>query len=413
MKILHVNSSYPYGGAARAAYRIHKGLLRSGIDSRFLAQEVTSRDESIIGPQGVLARNIARIRPRAEQYALQYLGGGAKDYFSPAWFTFSNIRQTVVRQRPDIVHLHWVCGGSLNPQDLVRFDRPIIWTLHDMWPFTGGCHYAGNCVRYRAQCGQCPQLNRSGPQDVSSELYKRKQMAWQSLDISVAAPSRWIETSAKQSSLFQGKRIEMIPTGVELERFTPGEKQALRQDLGLPVTKKLILFGAVNATGDRRKGFDLLQLAIRKLGKVARDRVELVVFGSNLPNDPPDFGFPIHYLGRINDDRRLATVYSAADVMLVPSREDNLPNTAVESIACGTPVVAFNVGGMSDIVDHLKNGYLATPFETDSLARGIEWVLDDETRYPEIAVEARKKAVHSFDIAATAIRYRELYESLL
>jgi glycosyltransferase involved in cell wall biosynthesis len=233
------------------------------------------------------------------------------------------------------------------------------------------------------------------------------------LQLTIISPSRWLAACASQSSLFSGKRIEVIPTGIDLQTFRPGEKLSLRKDLNLPADKKLILFGAINATGDRRKGFDLLHAAIQNLSAETREQVEILVFGSNQPRNPPDFGLPVHYLGRITDDRRLVSIYTAADVMVVPSREDNLPNTAVESIACGTPVVAFDIGGMSDIIDHLQNGYLAPAFKADRLAEGIEWVLADMDRHQTISRAARKKAEDSFNITTTVDQYRSVYQSLM
>jgi len=186
-----------------------------------------------------------------------------------------------------------------------------------------------------------------------------------------------------------------------------------RAALGLPPHKKLLLFGAVNATGDQRKGFQFLPMAMQRLGQDLRKNIELVVYGSSEPRDPPDFGLPVHYLGNIQDDTALASLYSSVDAMLVPSREDNLPNSAVEAISCGTPVVAFRVGGLADIVDHKQNGYLANTFSADDLAHGIEWVLADDSRIASLSERARSKAVAKFDLGKVAGAYRSLYESLL
>jgi glycosyltransferase involved in cell wall biosynthesis len=262
-------------------------------------------------------------------------------------------------------------------------------------------------------CCDCPQLVRSGPRDLSQRLFQKKQSAWQALDLTLAAPSNWLAACASQSSLFSGKRIEVVPTGIDIDKFQPKEKQSVRRELRLPANRKLILFGAINATSYHRKGFDLLHNAIQNLSQDTREQVEILVFGSNKPDNPPDFGLRVHYLGRILDDERLVSIYSAADVMIVPSREDNLPNTAVESLACGTPVVAFDVGGMSDIVDHLGNGYLAPAFDVERMAKGIEWVLAEKNRYQIMSKEARTKVEDNFDIAATVNRYRSVYQSIL
>ena len=413
MKVLHINSSGIHGGAGRAAYRIHDGLRNAGIDSGYFTQDMVKNSPAIISPQDYVDNKMAIIRPYLERNAFKIFFGGAKVVFSPAWLSLSSTQEIVTRQSPDIVNLHWVCNSVLRPEDLTKFSRPILWTLHDMWPFTGGCHYSDGCLNYQQHCGDCHVLFQSSSNDISQSIHRRKQKAWDSLQLTIVSPSRWLAACASQSSLFSGRRIEVIPTGIDLETFRPGEKLSIRKDLKLPADKKLILFGAINATGDRRKGFDLLHGAIQSLSRNTREQMEILVFGSNEPRNPPDFGLPVHYLGRIIDDPRLVSIYSAADVMVVPSREDNLPNTAVESIACGTPVVAFDIGGMSDIIDHLKNGYLAPAFEADRLAQGIEWVLADNDRYQVISKEARRKAEDSFDITTTVNQYRSVYQSLL
>lgn len=195
--------------------------------------------------------------------------------------------------------------------------------------------------------------------------------------------------------------------------FKPINKTTAREIWDLPINKKLILFGAMSAISDHKKGFDLLYEGLKELASQWSDKAELIVFGASEPENPPDFGLPAHYLGRLHDDVSLSLLYAAADVMVVPSRQDNLPNTVVESLACGTPVVAFDIGGMPDMIDHQINGYLAKSFDVSDLAAGINWVLSDENRYKELCIKAREKAVACFDIETIARRYAELYKGVL
>jgi len=413
MKSLLINTSDISGGAARAAYRIHKGMQEIGISSKMLVQSKTSDDKSVIGPGNKLKRGLALLRPTFDSAFKKLFSGGSKTIFSPAWLPFSGILSQINSISPDIVHLHWICDGMLRIEELKRINKPIIWTLHDMWSFTGGCHYSDGCERFQQACGNCPQLNRSGKNDLSHSVLRRKKKAWSKLNITIVTPSTWLAECAKESSLFSGRRMEVIHNGLNLNLFKPINKTTAREIWNLPINKKLILFGAMSATSDRRKGFDLLYEGLRQLSAQWSDKAELVVFGSSEPENPPDFGLPVHYLGRLQDDVGLALLYSAADVMVVPSRQDNLPNTVVEPLACGTPVVAFDIGGMPDMIDHKRNGYLAKPFDNSDLAAGINWVLSDENRHKELCIKAREKAVACFDIKKVAGQYAELYRQVL
>jgi glycosyltransferase involved in cell wall biosynthesis len=411
MKSLLINTSDITGGAAIAAYRIHKGLQEIGISSKMLVQTKLSDDRTVIAPCTKVEKGLALLRPTLDSVFKKLFSGGSKTIFSPAWLPFSNILSQINSISPDIVHLHWICDGMLRIEELKRINKPIIWTLHDMWSFTGGCHYNDGCERFQQACGNCPQLNRSGKNDLSRSVLRRKKKAWSKLNITIVTPSTWLAECAKESSLFSGHRIEVIHNGFNLDLFKPINKTTAREIWDLPNNKKLILFGAMSAASDHRKGFDLLYEGIEQLSAKWSDRGELMVFGSSEPENPPDFGLPVHYLGYLYDDVSLALLYSAADVMVTPSRQDNLPNIVAESLACGTPAVAFDIGGMPDMIDHKVNGYLAKPFDVSGLAAGIDWVLSDDKRHKDLCLKARKKAVACFDIETIAKQYAELYES--
>jgi len=413
MKILQVNTSDISGGAAIAAYRIHKGLQGGGINSRMLVQSKLSDDKTVIGPDNKIKKGFAKLRPTLDSAVKKIFAGGAKTIFSPAWLPFSDIPSRIKSIAPDIIHLHWICGGMLRIEELKQINKPIVWTLHDMWAFTGGCHYSDGCDRFQQDCGNCQQLNRSSKNDLSRSILRRKKKEWNGLDITIVTPSRWLAECAKESSLFKNRRVEVIHNGLDLNLYKPIDKIFARKIWDWPIDKKLILFGAMSATSDHRKGFDLLYEGLKQLAAKWSDKAELVVFGSSEPENPPDFGLPVHYLGRLHDDISLALLYAAADVMVTPSRQDNLPNTVVESLACGTPVVAFDIGGMPDMIESQINGYLANSFDTSDLAAGINWVLSDNSRHKELCIKAREKAVACFDIEKIARQYTELYREVL
>ena len=382
------------------------------MNSKMLVQTKLSDDKTVICPGNKFKKGLALLRPTFDSTFKNLFSGGSKTIFSPAWLPFSNIPAQIDSISPDVVHLHWICNGMLRIEDLKRINKPIIWALHDMWAFTGGCHYSDGCDRFQQDWGNCSQLNGSSKNDLSRSILRRKKKAWAGLDITIVTPSNWLAECAKESSLFKGRRIEVIHNGLDLNLFKSIDKTTAREIWDLPINKKLILFGAMNATSDRRKGFDLLYEGLKQLAVKWSDKAELVVFGASEPENPPDFGLPVHYLGLLHDDVSLALLYSAADVMVTPSRQDNLPNIVVEPLACGTPVVAFNIGGMPDMIEHQINGYLAKSFDTSDLAAGINWVLSDENRHKELCIKAREKAVACFDIEKVVKQYESLYQEI-
>jgi glycosyltransferase involved in cell wall biosynthesis len=371
-------------------------------------------DHTILAPAGKLAKGWSKVVPSIDAIPLPSRVREERLAYSVQWLP-DRLLSRIGSLSPDIVHLHWINAGFVRIETLAKLNRPLVWTLHDMWPFTGGCHYSGECDRYTKSCGACPQLQSERERDLSRWVWRRKLDAWRDIDLTVVSPSRWLADLAARSSLFSNTRIEIIPNGLDLQRYKPIDKKLAKQLLGLSPEKKALLFGAVGATGDRRKGFHLLQPALQKLAGLEtwRDRLESVVFGSSTPADPPDFGFTTRYLGRLDDDISLALLYAAADVFVAPSIQDNLPNTVMEALACGTPCVAFNIGGMAELIDHRENGYLAEPFESEDFCRGIRWVLEKTHSTDRLARRAREKAEREFSLESWSRNYSILYESLL
>ena len=368
-------------------------------------------DPSILEPK-TFDKILGLLRPRVEGRLVRRYPGWNGLTFSPALLP-DRLTDRVHKLNPDIIHLHWMGDSFLQVETLQRLNRPIVWTLHDSWPFTGGCHIPLDCARYRDKCGACPALGSNRENDLSRKVWQRKLKSWQGLDLTIIAPSRWIAECARSSSLFHARRIEVIPNGLDLRTYRPVDKAVARDALGLPPDKKLILFGAKSATQDMNKGFGLLVQALEKLAKnMSLDAMELLLFGSPPAITRPDFGCSTHDMGWFNDDTSLALLYSAADVFVFPSLQESLGYTAMEAMACGTPCVAFRQGGVPDLVDHEQNGYLAMPYEVEDLARGMAWILADDVNRSKLSVAARQKVEREFAIGGVVERHLALYREI-
>jgi glycosyltransferase involved in cell wall biosynthesis len=413
MKVLLLSTNDIKGGAARAAYHLHQGLQAIDVDSQMLVKNKTSDDRTVISSQTRLEQGWRKIRPILDAFPLQlYKERQHVDYHVP-WLP-SKLNSTIESLFPNIINLHWICSGYFSIEEIAKFNQPIVWTLHDMWAFTGGCHYSQECDRYTESCGKCPILKSNDNWDLSRWLWQRKAKAWHDLNLTIVTPSKWLAECAAASSLFQDLPIEIIPNGLNLDRYKPIEKKLAKQIIGLETDKKIVLFGAMSAASDLRKGFHLLMPALQELKRCqTAQSIELVIFGASQPNEIPDFGFEARYVGILSDDISIALLYSAADVFIAPSIQDNLPNTVMEALACGTPCVAFDIGGMPELIDHKQNGYLAEPLKPRDLAAGIAWILEDRMRYRKLAQAARDKAERCFSLEMQARKYARVFESLL
>ena len=412
MRVLIVSYSDLAGGAARGAYRLHECLLGAGIDSRMLVQWKTGTDDRVVAHRPWLSRlapkAYRKVRSRLETLPLRwYPDRPPSTVFTSAWMP-SGIVSAINRLRPDIVHFHWVGWGMLRIEDLPRIRAPIVWTLHDMWLFTGGCHYDQECGKYVDTCGACPMLGSRREHDLSRWNWTRKRRAFDGIDsLTVIGLSRWLADCASRSSLFAGRDVVNLPNPLDTGFFRLVDRLAARRKHGLPLDKKLILFGATDSTGDPRKGFDKLVAALERLDE---PDAELVVFGGRrgLEHLP----FRSHVLVDFIPDADLVELYAAADVMVVPSLQENLAATIMEPLACGTPVVAFGIGGNVDMIDHESNGFIARPFDIDDLASCIRRVL----RHPDpdaLRREARSKVERSYAYPVMGQAYRGLYERIL
>lgn len=414
MKVLHLSTHDISGGAARGAYWLHQAMVQAGIDSTMLVAHKKSDDFSVLGEKSRFQKGWNLLTRNIDIVPTLFYKNRPNTPFSPSWIS-TQIYQQVEDINPDIINLHWICGGFLKPENLIRFNKPIVWTLRDMWAFTGGCHYTGTCEKYKASCGACPQLSSVSENDISRKLWKRKRKAWQGLDLTVVTVSNWLAECASSSSLFKDKEIEVIHNALDESKFKVIPKKIAREILNLPLNKNIILFGAVKPIKDIRKGYQYLVAALEKLScKGFNTLTEIVIFGSGKPKEALDLGMNVNFVGKLHDDVTLALTYAAADVTVIPSVQEAFGKTAMESLACGTPAVAFDSTGLKDIIDHQINGYLAKPFDVEDLAKGISWVLRaKDSEDCKLADCAREKVEREFTLKIQAHRYLCLYKKIL
>lgn len=405
-------SAYDHGGGGSiAALRLHRGLLAEGADSHMIVQSARSDATGVEAPSGKFARFLAQLRPDLDQLAL-HAYPHREGFFSPG-VLWDDVVKRVDAIRPDIVHVHWINGGFMRPESLRRLRYPLVWTMHDLWALTGGCHYDDGCGRFRTQCGTCPALGSSKANDLAARGQRRKAWAYSRLDLTAVAPSEWMADCIEQSTLLGEYPVEVIANPIDLNRFKPYDRHFARSVFGLPADAKVILFGAANATSDPRKGFAYLQQALRQFSATTTQPVLLVVFGATSGPGAEAFGLPTRYVGRLGDEVALALLYSACDVFVAPSLQDNLPNTIAEALACGLPTVAFKVGGIPDLVLDEVNGRLCAPGEALALADGIAWVLADEDRRAGLARAARAQAQSLIDAHLRCHDHLSLYARIL
>ena len=408
LKVLIVNSTDITGGAAIAAYRLHTALMAQGIDSQMLVQNKSSDDYTVIGPVSKLQRGIGLIRPTIEQYPLKTYKNRSKTLFSISWLPFSGIVDKINEVNPDIVHLHWICGGMMRIEELVKIKAPIVWSLHDMWAFTGGCHYDEFCSSFQKDCVDCKVLGNSNCHYSKSGLNRKIHTYEKIRNLNLIPTSKWVSMMANRS--FAKKYLKnILPNPLVVSLFKKLPNDMAKKYFNIQKDKKVILFGASNPFSDLRKGFNELSEALSFL-KISN--VLLLIVGSNKPKIIPIKGFDVQYIPFIKDEISLPLIYNAADVTVVPSIQETFGQMSSESLACGTPVVGFDNTGTADIIDHKINGYLAKLRDSKDLSRGIEWVLTNNN-YDELCLNAREKVVKEFDSVVVAGKYIELYESIL
>lgn len=413
MKVLHFSALDGQTGAGVAAARIHQGLLARGVDSRFCVVHPTVGLQNAFTPNVSIANRIARKAQRAlDSWMLRPLATGY-DYVLSTGACGFDIGKIVDRECPDIVQLHWIAGNSFRLSSLSRIRKPVVWRLSDQWPFCGVQHLEPDPAAYVSPPVRNP-LWISTRRGLSEQIRRRKAAIYRHIDrLVLVCPSRWLLAETRRSALLGGRRIERIPTSCDTELFSPRDRGICRSVLGLPADEPILLLGATTIS-TRWKGADLLADAVINLsGDGAKSqRLRIVTFGASRLDAPGLTGFAdITHFGPVKDRRLMSILYSAADLFCAPSRMENLANTVLESLACGTPVVAFAIGGMPDMIDHGANGYLAPPFDTADFAKGIAWGLAQRGRQ-DLRDACRKKITEQFSLDQEIEAYLRLYESL-
>ena len=415
MKVLHLSTHDTFGGAAKAAYRLHRGLLGAGVDSGMQVAWRSSADETVRAMKDSRGLTRARrfIRRVRARWRLKLASRPAEaELFNPARTAFG---AELLQELPplDVIHLHWVAQLVDVPTVLPALAErgSIVWTLHDMNPLTGGCHYAGDCEGFLERCGRCPQLGSRRDNDLSRRVWRQKDRALSQIGdhrLHIVAPSEWMADLARRSSLMGRFDVTVIPNGVDTELFRPADPQAARQALGIPAEARVVLFTS-HRLDNRRKGLSELIAALARIADI--DNLTLLTLGEGRADLPP--GVAWQHVGPFDDERDVAAVYTAADVLAVPSAEDNLPNTILEAQACGCPVVAFAAGGVGEAIEPGRTGLLAPAGDVPAFSDVLRELLLDDRRREEMSAACRKSAERRFSLQTVANRYTDLYQRLL
>ena len=413
MRVLIVNTSERTGGAAIAANRLMHALNRNGVEAQMLvrdrktdALEVVSIPQSwrlkanFLWERGVIWLNNGLSKQGLFQVDIANAG--------------TDITSLPAFRQADVIHLHWVNQGFLSLKNLERIcasGKPVVMTLHDQWYFTGICHYSSDCDKYRTQCEKCPMLKGHGI-DLARRVYNRKRAIYEGRNITFVGCSRWMADLARKSSLTRGHTVTNVPNAIDTDVFTPMDKLEARRRHNLPMDKKLLLFGAQRIT-DKRKGFDFLVEACEHISMhhpTLPGQLEVVVLGGDAPSVKELLPLPVHIVNYLSNEDDIAQLYNAVDLFVTPSLQDNLPNTIVEAMSCGTPCVGFDVGGIPEMINHKQDGYVADYCDSLDFAQGIAWCLNPD-RQPALSAAARAAALATYSQSVAATRYLSIYQS--
>ena len=417
MRILIVNTSESIGGAAVAASRLVAALNNNGEKAMMLVRDKT---EGHITTCQLPHRWLMRFRFAWERFVIYCHLLFRKDRLWEIDIANAGADITSLREfkEADVIHLSWINQGMLSLGDIrkiVRSGKPIVWTMHDLWPATSICHYAGSCTEFMTGCRHCRLLPMGKCRsNLATQVWKRKKQIYSKSNITFVACSRWLKNQAKRSGLLEGMELTDIPNPIDTNVFCPEDKAKAKTALGLPTDKKVILFVAQKLT-DKRKGADYLVQALRKfagIDGVNADEYAVALLGGHGAEVASLIPIEVVPLGYVHGDHNLARVYNAADVFVLPSLQDNLPNTLMEALACGVPCVGFNVGGIPEMIDHRVNGYVARVADSDDLASGLRWVLD-EADASELHKAALAKTARCYSQASVSMRYLNIYSEAM
>lgn len=417
MRILLLSTYDGWGGPAIATVRLLDALTNYGIKAKALVRKKSVDKITVVGLEKnwlyvwdfVWERTVIWLANRFSKnniYALDIANTGIDITSLPEF------------KQADVIHLHWVNQGMLslkNIRKIMESGKKIVWTMHDMWPATGICHYTNGCDNYHTECRNCSFLTGGGnKRDLSYRTFQKKMKIYKDSSITFVSCSQWLAEKAGKSALMDGHEVTCIPNPINTNLFRPRNKKQAREKYGLPQDKKLILFSAVKIT-DQRKGFDYLIQSCKLLAHKHPETVEnteIVILGKRSEQLNEQLApFKVHTLGFIGKEQDLVDVYNAVDLYVTPSLQDNLPNTIMEAMACGIPCVGFNVGGIPEMIDHIHNGYVAQYKSSEDFANGIYWILT-ESDYPTLAEQAHRKVITSYSESTIARKYLDVYNKV-
>lgn len=416
MRVLLINTSERIGGAAVAASRLMESLKNNGIKTKLLVRDKQTDQISVIG----LERSWLHVWKFVWERVIIWKSNHFKKnnlFAVDIANTGTDITSLPEFEEADVIHLHWINQGMLslgNIQKILHSGKPVVWTMHDMWPCTGICHHARECTNYQQECHDCPFIYGGGSKkDLSYRIFRKKQKLYKNSPISFVTCSQWLEKQAQKSALLNGQRVISIPNPINTNLFKPHDKKEARNKYMLPQEGKLILFGSVKTT-DKRKGIDYLIESCNILATKypeLKETLGVVVFGNQSMQLEQMLPFRVYPLNFVSNEHELVDIYNAVDLFVTPSLEENLPNTIMEAMACGIPCVGFNVGGIPEMIDHLHNGYVAQYKSATDFANGIHWALT-ESDYEVLSEQACRKAVANYSESIIAKRYIDLYNKV-
>lgn len=413
MKVLLVNTSERTGGAAVAANRLMKALNKNGVEARMLVADKHSDNPDVFEVPGKGRKKYNFLAERLLIFVRNRFSKKRLFEIDPA-YTGTDITKLACFKEADVIHLHWINQGMLSVRNLkkiLRSDKRIVWTMHDQWCSTGICHSTGDCTKFQTHCAACPVLQASRKKDLSWRTFEKKKSLFATQNITFVTCSQWLKSIASSGALFKNQHVIDIPNPIDTDIFQPKDRTACRQALNLPLDKHLILVGAVNVT-DYRKGIDYMVKALNRLFENPEfaQNTEVVCMGNGAPALQALLHGKVHPLNYIKEESVLSQVYSAVDIFFTPSLFENLPNMIMEAMACGTPCLGFNVGGIPEMIDHQQNGYVAEYKSTEDLVRGLNTLLLlSEEAYRQYSDRCREKVLTCYSESIVANRYREAY----
>ena len=417
MKVILLNTTELTGGAAIAANRLMKALIDNGIEAKTLVLSKKTTEENVISiKSSFIKQRLAQLNFLWERWVIFVNNRfSRKNLFRVSIAnTGFNIAKHPLVKKADIIHIHWINQGLLSLKyikKLLQSGKPIVWTMHDMWPCTGICHHARECNNYQMQCHDCFYLDKPNNHDLSYQIFNKKKKIYQSGKIIFITCSRWLKSRAEKSALLSGQAMFTIPNPIDTSLFFPMDKTFCRKKFNLSNDKKIILFGAVKISDDR-KGIHYLIEAIELLSqKSEANNLELVIFGKSNMDLSEISTLNVNYLNFLSNVEDIIAMYNTADVYVTPSLEENLPNTIMESLSCGVPCVGFNVGGIPEMINHKSNGYISEYESAEDLAAGIYWTLF-EADYEQLSQNARQKVIECYSEKIVAEQYINLYKQL-